>query len=136
RSVSEKLFPMPKSASPRTAKRTYHHGDLRRALSEAAWRIVRKDGLEALTLREVARRVGVTHAAPYHHFASRDALLDVLAEEAFSALDVAMQKAMGDLDDPQERLRAIGRAYIDHARAHPEHAQVMFRKQELPKCAP
>lgn len=123
---------MPPAAKSRPAKNAYHHGDLRRALTEAAWRLVRKDGVEALTLREVARRVGVTHAAPYHHFPSREALLDALSEEAFEALGDAMEASIVNVTDPTERLRAIGRAYIDQARAHPERAQVMFRRHPGP----
>lgn len=116
-----------------TKKRGYHHGDLRRALTEAAWQLLRKHGLEALTLREVARKVGVTHAAPYHHFPSRDALLDALAEEAFAALDREMSQACEGTRDPAQTLAALGRTYIDHARAHPEHVQVMFRRREATK---
>src|SRR6186997_1557994 len=120
----------------RPTKRAYHHGDLRRALLDAAFKLVRKEGLEALTLREVARKVGVTHAAPYHHFESREVLLDVMADEAFEALDVAMVAAIAGLDAPTERLLAVGRAYIDHARAHPEHTEVMFRRREVARPLP
>jgi AcrR family transcriptional regulator len=126
---------MKKTASERSAKRSYHHGDLRRALLDAAWRLVKKQGLEALTLREVARKVGVTHAAPYHHFPSRESLLDALTEEAFSALDRKMVAASQQAADPAELLLALGRCYIDTARAHPEHVQVMFRRSETKRDA-
>jgi AcrR family transcriptional regulator len=78
------------------AKRAYHHGDLRRALLEAAWRLVTEKGLAALTLRELARAAGVSHAAPYHHFPTRTALLDALAEEGFTGLDRAMAQATAE----------------------------------------
>jgi AcrR family transcriptional regulator len=96
-------------------------------LIEAAWRLVRDGGLAALTLREVAREVGVTHAAPYHHFPTRSSLLDALAEEAFVGLEAALRGATGDPDDARGTLYRIGRAYIDFAREKPEQLQVMFR---------
>ena len=119
-------------SGPKAAKPAYHHGDLRRALTEAAWELVREHGLDALTLREVARKVGVTHAAPYHHFESREALLDALAEEAFGALASAMEAVSLRERDPVDRLMAVGRAYIDFGRAHPERLQVMFRRRPGP----
>ena len=86
-------MPAAKRDTP-AAKRNYHHGDLRRALLDAAWRLVAEKGLAALTLRELARAAGVSHAAPYHHFPSRTALLDALAEEGFAGLDRAMGEAL------------------------------------------
>ena len=78
----------------RPARAPYHHGDLRRALLEAAREVLREQGPEGCSLREVARRAGVTHAAPYHHFPSREALLGALANEAYAELDRAMAEAM------------------------------------------
>ncbi len=108
-------------------KRSYHHGDLRRALLDGAWQLVREGGLAALSLREVARTVGVSHAAPYHHFPTRGALLDALSEQAFTGIERAMREAKGDSTDALEVLYGIGRGYIDFARAHPEQVLVMFR---------
>jgi AcrR family transcriptional regulator len=119
----------PEMKTAAKAKRPYHHGNLRRALLDAARTIVKAHGMDALTLREVARQVGVTHAAPYHHFSSREELLDALAEEGFALLDATMREALARSDDVGERLAAIGRAYIDFARAHPERLQVMFRRR-------
>jgi AcrR family transcriptional regulator len=110
-------------------RKSYHHGDLRRALLDAAWSLTERHGLRALTLREVARKVGVTHAAPYHHFKDREALLDAMSVEAFEALDRAMQEAKEGATDPSERLFLLGRAYIDFACAHPERVEVMFRRR-------
>ncbi len=121
----------------KAVKPAYHHGDLRRALTEAAFELVRTHGLQALTLREVARKVGVTHAAPYHHFPSRDALLEALSEEGFEALCTAMEEASSACGrDPVTRLMAVGRAYIDFGRAYPERLQVMFRRQPGPPVQP
>jgi AcrR family transcriptional regulator len=110
-------------------RKPYHHGDLKRALLDAAWSLIEQDGLRALTLRAVARQVGVTHAAPYHHFKDREALIDAMRVEAFEALDRAMQEAEEGIADPSERLFALGRTYIDFACAHPERVEVMFRRR-------
>ena len=158
-------MPAAKRDSP-AAKRNYHHGDLRRALLDAAWRLVAEKGLAALTLRELARAAGVSHAAPYHHFPSRTALLDALAEEGFAGLDRAMGEAKagpatgeqaaeaatpgpGDpLPSPAEPgqtprpvegaevMVRLGRAYVDFACAHPEQLQVMFRPRHLESEGP
>jgi AcrR family transcriptional regulator len=108
----------------------YHHGDLRRAVIEAAFALVRKDGLRALTLREVARQIGVTHAAPYHHFKDREALLAALQEVAFGELDAAMRAQKQGVEDAREELFVLGRAYIDFARERPDRFQVMFQRGE------
>jgi AcrR family transcriptional regulator len=105
----------------------YHHGDLRQAVLEASLRLIAEQGIESLSLREVARRAGVTHQAPYHHFADKGALLDALAEEGFGVLRDAMQAARAGLRDPAERLAACGKAYIEFALGHPAYFQVMFR---------
>jgi AcrR family transcriptional regulator len=108
--------------------KVYHHGDLRRAVLEAAWTLVKEHGLKELTLREVARKIGVTHAAPYHHFPNREALLDAMAGQAFGELDAAMVEAKSGIDDPGERTFRLGCAYVDFARARPERVEVMFRR--------
>jgi AcrR family transcriptional regulator len=107
-------------------ERRYHHGDLRRTLIDAALRIVEKAGPGALSLRELARRAGVSHAAPYRHFASREALLGALAIEGFRGLGAEMQAGAGDERDPLRRFRALGLAYVRYAVAHPGHFKVMF----------
>lgn len=105
----------------------YHHGDLRRAVLEASLRLIAEKGTASLSLREVARRAGVTHQAPYHHFADKAALLDALAEEGFGLLRDAMQAAREGARDPVARLAGCGRAYIEFALGHPAHFEVMFR---------
>ena len=106
----------------------YHHGDLRRTLVGAALRIVEQSGAGALSLRELARKAGVSHAAPYRHFASREALLAALATEGFLGLSAEMQACAGAERDPLRRLRALGLAYVRHAVAHPGHFKVMFSR--------
>jgi AcrR family transcriptional regulator len=106
---------------------TYHHGDLRQALIDAALTIILEDRDAAnVSLREVARRVGVSQAAPYRHFADKDALLAAVAEEGFQRLLNALQVDIGSDPDPLVRLQASGVAYVKFAIAHPAHYRVMF----------
>ena len=96
--------------------RPYHHGDLRRALIDAAVELIAERGLEATTLREITRRAGVSHAAPYHHFADRNALLEAAAIESFEQLAThlrtAAHRARGD---GSARVRAVIVAYARFA---------------------
>jgi len=104
----------------------YHHGDLRRALIEASLALISEEGFSALTLREVARRAGVTHAAPYRHFPDKEALLAAVAEEGFRSISARMQERMDKEPRPTERLLACGVAYVLFAVDHPAHFRVMF----------
>jgi AcrR family transcriptional regulator len=113
----------------RKKRKTYHHGDLRAAILEAAVEVIRERGLVGLSLRECARRVGVSHAAPYRHFADKDALLMALAGEGFRELYEAGLEAMADLKEPRARLDAYGVAYVRFAIARPEHFRIMFASE-------
>jgi len=114
---------------PRIPKHGYHHGDLRRALLDAALAVLVEDGPHALTMREVARRVGVTQAAPYHHFADKEAILAAVAEEGFTKLYESMIEARTAAGTkPAARLRAMGAGYVRFAVQHPAHFRVMFVK--------
>jgi len=106
---------------------SYHHGNLSRALVEAALRLVETQGAEALTLRGAARLAGVSQAAPYRHFSDKDALLAAVAEEGFRHMTQAMQRASAQHEgDPLGRFRALGQAYLEFAMKHPAHYRVMF----------
>ncbi|MER7212762.1 TetR/AcrR family transcriptional regulator [Streptosporangium sp. NPDC000239] len=102
------------------SKQSYHHGDLRRALLDAALEAVTKDGPVALSLREIARRADVSHAAPTHHFRNKAGLLTAIAVEGYHLLA-----------DELERVRVTGGlveqgvAYVLFATAHPAHFAVM-----------
>ncbi|MDN3293112.1 TetR/AcrR family transcriptional regulator [Streptomyces ficellus] len=97
----------------------YHHGDLRRAVLTAALDVIRTDGPAALSLRGLARRAGVSHAAPAHHFKDRAGLLTAIATEGFDLLASTLADAAG--------LRDAGVRYVRFATDHPAHFQVMFQ---------
>lgn len=116
------------AARRRPSRRTYHHGDLRRTLIATALSLVEEQDVSVLTLREVARRAGVTHSAPYHHFPTKAALLAALAEEGFRALYTEQLQAVAKAGpDPVKRLTALGQAYVRFASTHPGHFRVMYR---------
>lgn len=116
-------------------KAGYHHGDLREALLTAADQLLHEEGLQGLTLRACARRAGVSHAAPKHHFADLSELLSEVAARGFDCLTQALQEARAELgDDPDERFTAAARTYVEYARTHPAHFRLMFRSDSLKTC--
>lgn len=121
---------MPRGPRRKPEKNAYHHGDLRRALVEEATRVVERDGHEALKVREVARAVGVSAAAPFRHFADRTDLLRAVALAAMlrsrAFCDAAIVAAG---DDPLLRFRASGLAHVRFAVRHPR----LFRLLNLPE---
>lgn len=104
---------------------TYHHGDLPTALRAAAADLVAERGPTGFSLREVARRAGVSHGAPAHHFGSSKGLLTSVATEGFQTLTDAFDAAIDGVDDPIERLAAMGKAYVNTAIRYPGHFGVM-----------
>jgi AcrR family transcriptional regulator len=119
--------PKAKVGAPKR-RTTYHHGDLRRVLISTALKLAEEGDLSALTLREVARRAGVTHGAPYHHFPNKAALLAVLAEEGYRQLYTEQLQAVAKAGaDPTARMQALGVAYVRFAVQHPGHFRVMYR---------
>jgi len=119
-------------ARSKAAAAAYHHGDLRRALLDAARAVLREQGPEGCSLREVARRAGVSHAAPYHHFPSREALLGALAEEAFAEMDRGMAEAQAAAPEaPEAQLVAVGMGYLLYALREPAAFRLMTRPEFL-----
>lgn len=109
------------------AKTPYHHGDLRQSLIDAAIALISEEGISDLSLRQVARRVGVSHNAPYRHFEDKEALLAAVAEQGFQSLRVTMETARQGIPiDASQRLEAIGIAYVNFALAQPFHYRLMF----------
>ena len=111
----------------------YHHGDLSRALVEAALRLIERDGPSALSLRAVAREAGVSPAAPYHHFADKSELLAAVAHQGWVALGEAMKEGLARAVTPAQKRTAMGVAYVKFSREHPSLYRVMgdcYRDQE------
>ena len=106
---------------------SYHHGDLRNALIEAGVEILAQGGENALSLRKVARKVGVSHAAPYRHFASKEILIAAIADEGYQKLEEQMEAAIATpSDEASTQLMELGWAYIQFALENPNHLRVMF----------
>ena len=105
----------------------YHHGDLRNALIQAATTVLVEKSAAALSLREVARVAGVSHAAPYRHFRDKAALLRVLAQGGFERLTAAINTAAENSPhNPEQKLIEAGVAYVRNALQHPEITRLMF----------
>ena len=104
----------------------YHHGDLRRALLEEAVRTIQIEGIEQLTLRAVAEKLGVSRTALYRHFSDKQALLAAVGREGFRLLRGALTSAWEQHGRGREGFEAMGLAYVHFAVAHPAHYRVMF----------
>ncbi|MEU6093008.1 TetR/AcrR family transcriptional regulator [Streptomyces sp. NPDC047085] len=119
--------------SPSPPNRPYHHGDLRAALLKSAERTLREKGAGALSLRELARDIGVSHAAPGRHFKDKQALLDALALDGYERLNQALATAAALPDQSFEgRMTALARAYLGFAVEHPELLELMFARKHDP----
>lgn len=117
--------------------RAYHHGDLPRALVDAAVALIASEGIGAMTLRAVARRAGVSHAAPLHHFGDLDGLHRAIAAEGFARM-AAFQRAAADRvrdDGSLAQLRAIGVAYVEFAAREPAYFRAMFHPRVADRSA-
>jgi AcrR family transcriptional regulator len=107
-------------------ERPYHHGDLRRAVVKAALEILRETQSLEFSLRELARRAGVSHNAPYKHFADKRELLAAVSAAGFEMLAKRMTSEIAGLSRPREQLFAMLRAYIDHGVENPALYSLMF----------
>ncbi len=113
------------------ASDTYHHGDLPDALRSAAAEVLAERGVAGFSLREVARRAGVSHAAPAHHFGDAAGLLTSVAVEAFQHLQAQTAAAIEGVDDPVDALALLGRAYVSVSIEWPGHCAIVFRKDAV-----
>jgi AcrR family transcriptional regulator len=115
------------------SERPYHHGNLRAALLQQAERTVREGGVQALSLRELARELGVSHGAPRRHFSDRQALLDALAEAGFARLGAELRSAVdGAGEDFAARLQATAAAYVRFATRDAALLELMFAGKHRP----
>lgn len=121
---------MPRAKNVSKGKPKYHHGNLRQALLDAALELIREKGVAALSLREVARRAGVSHAAPAHHFKDKSGLLTALATAGFERFAQAQRDARerGGAD-PVKRFGWTGWAYVMFADQNREYFEIMFRPE-------
>lgn len=118
--------------SDRSGGRTYHHGSLRSALIEAAEEVIAERGLDRFSLRETARRAGVSPAAPAHHFKDDRGLLTAIAAQAFADLADALEAADSAAGtDREARIEAQGKAYVAFALDRPARFDLMWRKPLL-----
>jgi len=119
--------------TPAVAPRPYHHGDLSRALIDAARALLEREGPSALSLRAVAREAGVSPAAPYHHFKDKGELLAAVAHQGWDLLNECLAEARERADSARARMAELGVAYVKFARANPALYRVMydsFRERE------
>lgn len=116
---------MPDPISPTST--AYHHGNLREALLEAAVQLAEQVGPDNVSVREVAKRVGVSPGAPFRHFSSKTALMTAVAEQAMIRFRAEITNAVDDVtsDDPLERFAAVGVAYLRWAIQNPTHFQII-----------
>jgi len=112
---------------PPPPPKRYHHGDLRRVLVDGALQLLEEGGAEAVSVREAARRAGVSPGAPFRHFPSRDALMMAVAEEAQRRFRAEIELALADVPaaDPLARFRSFGLAYLRWAMRNPAHFEVI-----------
>jgi AcrR family transcriptional regulator len=110
---------------PAKSETSYHHGNLRRALIKEALVMIAESGSAGLSLRELARRVGVTPTAPYRHFVDREALLATVAEEGYRLMKEELGIGAKETDANLALLK-LGSAYLEFARTNPSHYRVMF----------
>jgi AcrR family transcriptional regulator len=115
----------------RARRSAYHHGHLRRAVVDAGLAIVRRQGSAGLTLRAVAKEIGVSRQAPYHHFPDKESLSAAVAAEGFRLTTAAQQQVWDLHDDPEQRLLALGILYVTLAQANPHVFELMTRASSL-----
>jgi AcrR family transcriptional regulator len=107
--------------------------DLRQKVLDASLALIQEGGLDRLSMREVARKAGVSHQAPYHYFGDREAILAALAGEGFSKLGQSLERAAAQAgSEPVPAVEAMGRAYVEFALRNPAYFQAMFRADAVP----
>ncbi len=105
---------------------TYHHGNLKEALIEESLKMIENDGLESITLRELTKRVGTSRTALYRHYSSKEELLKAVIQAGFSKLDSAIFSNLNPELNIQEKIYALGKAYIEFATNNPNLYRMIF----------
>ncbi len=121
-----KLIDVVKKILATSSSNTYHHGDLKTALIKAAQKLIKEQGIAALTLRAIAANVGVSHMAPYSHFKNKSELFQAVAASGFLELGDRMQQIKQDLADPKELILLYGVEYIKFASSNPQLYKLML----------
>ncbi len=114
------------SSPPGKGKAPYHHGDLREALLSAALDLIQRYGVQGFSLKAAAQMAGVSTAAPYRHFADKEALIAALQAQGFAIFDAALAAAFHSGQTPLARIEELGVAYVLFALQHPAHFRIMF----------
>jgi AcrR family transcriptional regulator len=115
---------------------SYHHGDLKKALVETGLLVIKEQGSNALSLREAARKAGVSEAAPYRHFANKESLLAAIAEEGFKRLRARLVEGISAASgDPLAQLHAVAWGYTQFAILETDHFRAMFSSSLVPPHA-
>lgn len=118
-------------AGGKAQRKDYHHGDLRQALITAALALAREVGPDGVSVREAARRAGVSPGAPFRHFPDRTALMTAVAEEAMSRLRTNVENNVPANKSPMLRMTALGRAYLDWVLENPMHFEIISRRTAI-----
>ena len=110
----------------------YHHGDVRNVLLQQAEKILIEEGPTGLSLRRLARMTGVSEAAPYRHFDGKDGILAAVAINAFERFAEQLEDVAGSSDNHEERIMALGAAYVRFAVENPQHFRLIFGRERPP----
>ncbi|MDD4974128.1 MAG: TetR/AcrR family transcriptional regulator [Bacteriovorax sp.] len=113
-------------------KTSYRHGNLREAILTTSLQVIEEVGVAGLSIREVAKKAGVTHQAPYRHFSDKEALLAALAQDGFEKMHQQISQSMAKEIKPFEKLLKLGLGYFSWASEHPDHFRLMF-SQNIPE---
>ncbi|GGO78902.1 TetR family transcriptional regulator [Marinobacterium nitratireducens] len=108
------------------SKSSYHHGDLRSSLLAAATAMITEGGIEALSMRKLADRVGVSRTAPYHHFADKQELLSAIAETGFHHYEAGVNRLLAEQSDPGRQVSGFIEHYVNFALEQPQAYNLMF----------
>jgi len=112
--------------------KSYQHGNLREAILKVSLQVIEKKGVQALSMRDLAKMTGVTHQAPYRHFKDKKDLLAALAQEGFEQLYACLEESQKTALTPMERLQNSATSYMTWSYAHPDHFRLIF-SQHIPE---